>query len=96
MLKSLYIRSQNEFQVESYIISSDGRAIRWTCFSCQADNVIEFRFPLFPRLVKWRCRVCGNEELVYRPDAWSKEAMRIYVAVHEEGEGAKATTKWSD
>jgi hypothetical protein len=63
--------------------------MRWTCTSCQHDNLIVSNFPLYPDKVKWRCGGSDSNVVVYRPDKLVEEAMFEYMSVHSEGRKAK-------
>ena len=76
--------------MENFVISRDGRILRWTCTACQHDNFFVTRFALYPDKVKWRCEECRVVAVVYRPDKWIEKAMSIYLHVHREGQ----RTKW--
>jgi hypothetical protein len=75
--------------MQSFVISPDGRIIRWTCISCQHDNFFVTKSLLYPDRVKWRCGGCQITAVVYRPDKWIEEAMSEYVSIHREGQRAR-------
>jgi len=86
---SLKLLSFSALVMENYVISPDERFLRWTCTVCQFDNLFTLRFAVFPDKVKWRCSKCGIVEVVYEPQAWIREAMSIYIAIHQETEKRK-------
>jgi hypothetical protein len=75
--------------METFVISPDGRVLRWTCMSCQHDNIFVTNFPLYPEKVKWRCAGCCITVTVYRPDGWIEAAMSGYMSQHRDGRRAK-------
>ena len=75
--------------MENFIISADGRILRWTCILCQHDNFFVANSLLYPDEVKWRCEGCHSTAVVYRPDRWIQESMSSYMGIHREGQRAK-------
>jgi len=76
--------------MQNFVISPDGRILRWTCTSCQQDNFFVANSFLYPDRVKWRCGGCRSTAVVYRPDKWIEEAMSEYMNIHRDGQ----RTKW--
>gem|GEM_PF-1073025 len=75
--------------MENFVISPDGRILRWTCTACQRDNIFIANSSLYPERVKWRCSGCHAIVVVYRPDKWVDKAMSEYLKIHREGQQAK-------
>jgi hypothetical protein len=75
--------------MQSFVISPDGRTLRWTCTSCQHDNFFATNSLIYPERVKWRCDGCKTTAIVYRPDKWIEEAMLQYMSIHRDGQRAK-------
>jgi hypothetical protein len=75
--------------MQNFVISPDGRILRWTCTSCQHDNFFVANSLLYPDRVKWRCGGCRSTAIVYRPDKWIEEAMSEYTKIHRDGQRSK-------
>jgi hypothetical protein len=75
--------------MQNFVISPDGKILRWTCTSCQHDNFFVANSLLYPDRVKWRCGGCQITAVVYRPDKWIEKAMSEYMSIHKEGQRAK-------
>jgi hypothetical protein len=93
---SLKDTQSRQLCMQNFIISPDGRILRWTCTTCQQDNFFVANSSLYPERVKWRCEGCKSTAVVYRPDKWIEQSMFEYIAIHREGQRAKwARTKKS-
>jgi hypothetical protein len=78
-----------QLPMQNFVISPDGRILRWTCTLCQQDNLFAANSFLYLERVKWRCEGCRTTAVVYRPDEWIKEAMSECMEIQREGQRAK-------